>query len=150
MTVDGQTYFLPVSVVVPENGFSSGEALTAESYLDTFTYTETSRTFYYVCPQEISESSVSRDIKWDPCFQFYGRRGDFLPDERGKVLKFQVSESAKEDMKLQLNFTPVGQTGAWSNGIYLVNGGEPSGNGVRSGLTAAADPAWRNPPPGGL
>ena len=66
VTAGGQTYSLPVSVVVPENGFSSGEALTAESYLDTFTYTETSRTFYYVCPQEISESSVSVTLNGTP------------------------------------------------------------------------------------
>ena len=123
VTVDGQTYFLPVSVVVPENGFSSGEALTAESYLDAFTYTETSRTFYYVCPQEIIKSSVSVTLNGTPVSNSMEDEVTFSLMKGGKVLKFQVSESAKEDMKLQLNFTPVGQTGAWSNGIYLVNGG---------------------------
>ena len=125
VTVGGQTYSLPVFVNVPENGFSSQTTLTAESYLDTFTYTETSRTFYYVCSQEISESSVSVTLNGTPVSNSNSMEDEvtFSLMEGGKVLEFRVSESAKEDMNLQLNFTPVGQTGAWSDGIYLVNGG---------------------------
>lgn len=122
VTVGGQTYSLPVFVNVPENGFSSQTTLTAESYLDTFTYTETSRTFYYVCSKKISGDSVSVALNGAPVSNFSGDKVTYSLMEGGKVLKFQVAESAEENMNLQLTYTPEGETGFWRDMIDLVNG----------------------------
>lgn len=56
VTIDNQTYELPISVTLPSSGFASGDTLTEETYLSAFTFDEYSRSFYCITDLELAET----------------------------------------------------------------------------------------------
>jgi hypothetical protein len=120
---DDESYTFPVSVNVPENGLSSSTVLNQDTYLNGFTYTDTSSAFYYVCSQKINESTISVQINGQSLSDSTEGLVSYSLMEDGKVIQFVVDPSASSDMFLQLQFRPEGQdSGDWFDGITLTNG----------------------------